>query len=62
MKQGYWKQISTRFNRLLAHIMDLEPPFYTKNVIFASILANFGPEIRSTDLKYDSDWYETIVG
>ncbi len=24
--------------------------------------ANFGPEIRSPNPKYDADWYVTIVG
>ena len=35
---------------------------YPKNLIFGPILANFCPEITSPDLKYDSDWYETIAG
>ena len=41
--------------------MDLDPPFCKKkNVIFVSILANFGPKISSPDPKYNFDWYKTI--
>ena len=38
MKQGYWKDISSRFNRLLARIMDPEPLFLMKTCIFTAFL------------------------
>ena len=42
MKQGYWKHLSSLFNRLLARIMDLEPLFLMKNCIFRAFLALLG--------------------